>query len=145
MTPEELKVKIGDHVVISRPRPNRVLGARIEGISTVTAVRPKSFDAGGLCFRTDGREWGGHNRVRLLTPEEQGPFDGSLTNDPKAPDPENAGRKGEDAILAVLLSSRDEKDWLKLGIHELRRIAALHGISSQRMKTSPAPKRNDQK
>jgi hypothetical protein len=27
-----------------------------------------------------------------------------------------------------LLSSKHEKEWLKLGIIELRRIAALHGI-----------------
>jgi hypothetical protein len=31
-------------------------------------------------------------------------------------------------MLAFLLSSRHEKEWLKLGLPELRRIAALHGI-----------------
>jgi hypothetical protein len=38
----------------------------------------------------------------------------------------------EDAVLAFLLSSRAEKEWLKLGIIELRRIAALHGIMARR-------------
>jgi hypothetical protein len=39
-------------------------------------------------------------------------------------------------VLAFLLSSRPEKEWLKLGIIELRRIAALHGIMARR--TQPA-------
>jgi hypothetical protein len=132
MAIEELKVNAGDRVVISRPRPNGALGARIERTSTVTAVRSKSFDAGGLCFRMDGREWGGHNRARMLTQGEESVSDGSLANDPDSSGIERAERAKEDAILAFLLSARNEKDWLKLGLHELRRIAALHGIPSAR-------------
>jgi hypothetical protein len=144
MALEEEEVKVGGRVIISRPRPNGTLGARIERFSTVSAVRPKSFDAGGLCFRMDGREWGGHNRARFPSAEE-GISDGSLTNDPEASHHERADRAREDAILAFLLSGQHEKDWLKLGIHELRRIAALHGIPSARAKVFHAPTSNAHK
>jgi hypothetical protein len=121
----ELNVKVGDRVIISRPRSVGSFAASIDRNSTVSAVRAKSFDAGGLCFRNDGREWGGHNRVRLMAPEESG-------NGADACDIERAERAKEDAILAFLLSSRHEKEWLKLGLPELRRIAALHGIAATR-------------
>jgi hypothetical protein len=45
---------------------------------------------------------------------------------------ERSERAREDAVLAFLLCSRHEKEWLKLGIDELRRIAALHGIMPRR-------------
>jgi hypothetical protein len=144
MTLVEQKVKVGVRVIISRPRPNGALGSRIERVSTVTAVRPRSFDAGGLCFRMDGREWGGHNRVRLLCAEEEDNSNGSLPNDPEASGLERAERAREDAILAFLLSARHEKDWLKLGLQELRRIAALHGITSARGQALQASNGNAQ-
>lgn len=137
---EDLLVKVGDRIVISRPRPNGTLGARIERTSAVTAVRTRSFDAGGLCFRMDGREWGGHNRARTLTQNEAGVSDGSLTNDPDPSASERVERAREDSILAFLLSSKNEKDWLKLGLAELRRIAALHGIRTARTEAVPALK-----
>jgi hypothetical protein len=112
MDSQELNVNVGDRVVISRPRSVGSFAASVDWFSTVSAVRAKSFDAGGLCFRNDGREWGGRNRVRLAAREEL--------------------EAKEDAILAFLLSSRHEKEWLKLGLDELRRIAALHGIKSGR-------------
>jgi hypothetical protein len=128
METQELSVNVGDRVLISKPRTTGSFTANMERFSTVSAVRPKSFDAGGLCFRNDGREWGGHNRARLIAPEEAQNDDRSLaaTNDTSRE--ERAARAQEDAILAFLLSSRHEKEWLKLGLPELRRIAALHGI-----------------
>lgn len=127
---QELNVKVGDRVVISRPRSAGSFAASVDRISTVSAVRARSFDAGGLCFRNDGREWGGHNRVRLVAPEEVESNAGALASADDAANFERAERAREDAILAFLLSSRHEKEWLKLGLHELRRIAALHGITS---------------
>jgi len=128
MNSDELKVQVGDRVVISRPRSNGRFAGNIERLSTVTAVRPKSFDAGGLCFRNDGREWGGHNRVRLIPPDgEDDPIEARARAD-EACRLERSDRAREDAVLAFLLSSKHEKEWLKLGIIELRRIAALHGI-----------------
>jgi hypothetical protein len=129
---QELKVKVGDRVVISRPRSAGSFAASVDRYSTVSAVRTRSFDAGGLCFRNDGREWGGHNRVRMVTPEEAEKHAGSLAAAGETSGLERSERSREDAILAFLLSSRHEKEWLKLGIHELRRIAALHGIASPR-------------
>jgi hypothetical protein len=61
-----LKIKVGDRVIVTRPISIQRYAARVERFSTVTAVRTKSFEAGGLCFRNDGREWNGHNRVRLI-------------------------------------------------------------------------------
>jgi hypothetical protein len=142
MALEEEEVKVGGRVIISRPRPNGTLGARIERISTVSAVRLKSFDAGGLCFRMDGREWGGHNRARMSSTEEEAISDSSLTSNPGSSDSERAGRAKEDVILAFLLSTRHEKDWLKLGLPELRRIAALHGIPSARTGVVPVSNSN---
>ena len=128
----ELRVKVGDRVVISRPQSTSRFAASIERLSTVTAVRSKSFDAGGLCFRNDGREWGGHNRIRLVPQEENSNDSGSLAGAEEASRLERAERAREDSVLAFLLSSRQEEEWLRLGIHELRRIAALHGIGSAR-------------
>lgn len=76
------RVMVGDRVLISRPKSlngignrlgnrfGKLLGDRIGRPSTVTAVRPQSFDAGGLCFRHDGREWNGHNRVQFIARAE---------------------------------------------------------------------------
>ncbi len=139
MDSPELSVKVGDRVIISRPRAAGSFAADFDRFSTVSAVRPKSFDAGGLCFRNDGREWGGHNRVRLIAPEE---VEGDARLPAGASGLDRAERAREDVMLAFLLSSRHEKEWLKLGLHELRRIAALHGIASARkgpLKTAPAP------
>jgi len=136
MMTDELQVQVGDRVVISRPRSNSPFAGSIERLSTVTAVRPKSFDAGGLCFRNDGREWGGHNRIRLNPPDgESDPVEARARAD-EANRLEGSEHAREDAVLAFLLSSRPEKEWLKLGIIELRRIAALHGIMARR--TQPA-------
>src|SRR5580658_2505811 len=59
------RVKVGDRVIISRPQSNSRFPKTVDRYACVDAVRPKSFDAGGLCFRLDGREWSGHNRVCL--------------------------------------------------------------------------------
>jgi hypothetical protein len=130
MDSRELKVNVGDRVVISRPRAVGSFAASVDRLSTVTAVRSRSFDAGGLCFRNDGREWGGRNRVRLADGEELEPHAGSSIVPGNTTTLERPERAKEDAILAFLLSSRHEKEWLKLGLPELRRIAALHGIKS---------------
>jgi hypothetical protein len=144
MNMEELTVKVGDCVIISRNRTKGSFAADIERFSNVTAVRPKSFDAGGLCFRMDGREWGGHNRVRLISPVEEENSIGSPAKPREASPLERADRAKEDAILAFLLSSRHEREWLKLGLHELRRIAALHGIPSARTEAFQASNGNSQ-
>jgi hypothetical protein len=47
-----------------------------------------------------------------------------------------AKRNAENAILAYLLSYRQEEEWLSLGLHDLRRIAALHGITLQKQPRS---------
>ena len=132
MDSQELNVNVGDRVVISRPRSVGSFAASVERLSAVSAVRAKSFDAGGLCFRNDGREWGGRNRVRLAAQEELEALAGSLIVSDDRNSLERPERAREDAILAFLLSSRHEKEWLKLGLDELRRIAALHGIQSGR-------------
>jgi hypothetical protein len=116
----------------------------MERLSTVSAVRAKSFDAGGLCFRNDGKEWRGHQRVRLISPpqEMEDRVALELSEDEKRRDDERqvkrAKRSTENAILAYLLSYRQENEWLNLSLHELRRIAALHGITLQ---TRPRSKR----
>jgi hypothetical protein len=80
-----LKIKVGDRVIVTRPTSIQRYATRVERFSTVTAVRTKSFEAGGLCFRNDGREWNGHNRVRLIRSgdEQVKPLGGSA--DPVRP------------------------------------------------------------
>jgi hypothetical protein len=136
MNRNELKLGVGDRVIVSRPASANRFAPCVDQFRTVTAVRPKSFDAGGLCFRNDGREWNGHNRVRLVLSDEAGQVK-SL----KAPFEEasRVDRASEDATLAFLLTSRNEVDWLKLGLQELRRIAALHGIEARRANPFGAP------
>ena len=124
----KLKPKVGDRVIISRSTTTQRYAARVEQFSTVAAVRLKSFDAGGLCFRNDGREWNGHNRIRLILSGGANKEKVSLSEVEQS---SHIERVTEDATLAFLLSSRLEIDWLKLGIHELRRIAELHGIRPQ--------------
>jgi hypothetical protein len=140
----DLKVKVGDGVIIypsSSPRPS----PGVERLSTVSTVRPKSFDAGGLCFRNDGKEWRGHQSVRLISPpqdENDGGVVPELSEDEKRQAEERqikrAKRSTENAILAYLLSYRQEDEWLNLSLHDLRRIAALHGII---LKKGPRSKR----
>jgi hypothetical protein len=125
MDQDELKLKVGDQVIISRPTSTRRFSAHVEQPATVTATRSKSFDAGGLCFRNDGREWNGHNRVRLFPADDA---EKDATSQEAAAETGRLERASEDAMLAYLLSSRDETDWLKLGLPELRRIAVMHGI-----------------
>jgi hypothetical protein len=129
MNRKDFKIKAGDRVIISRPTSADRYAARIEQFSTVTAVRPASFDAGGLCFRYDGREWKGHNRIRLVLPDKA--REEAITVR-VVEETSRAERRREDAMLAFLLCSRQEKDWLNLGLEELRRIAALHGIMARR-------------
>jgi hypothetical protein len=128
MIQNKLRINVGDRVVISRPTSTQRFAAHVERASTVTAVRPRSFDAGGLCFRNDGREWSGHNRIRFVPSVETSEATISLAAVEEA---SRAERAKEDAILAFLLSSRREMDWLNLGLEELRRIAALHGITAR--------------
>jgi hypothetical protein len=141
MYSHELKVKVGDRVVISRPDSKDPFAARIERVSTVEAVRPKSFDAGGLCFRYDGREWSGHNRIRLVPREEESREMRTLEAAREADLIERAKRAREDVILAFVLSCRHQDEWLKLGLEELRRIAELHGITSARSAALGASRR----
>jgi len=54
---------------------------------------------------------------------------------------ERAERAREDVILAFVLSCRHQDEWLKLGLSELRRIAALLGISSPRVEALNASQR----
>lgn len=129
MNRKDLDIKTGDRVIISRPTSIERYAARVDRFSTVTAVRPASFDAGGLCFRYDGREWKGHNRIRLALSDDAREGVVSLA---AVEETSRTERAREDAMLAFLLSSRQEKDWLNLGLEELRRIAALHGITARR-------------
>lgn len=124
--------QVGNRVIISRPGSEGVFSARIERESTVTAVRSKSFDAGGLCFRNDGREWSGHNRARLIPREEEELERRLAAAARKAELFDRAERAREDVLLSFLLSCRHQEEWLGLGLAELRRIAALHGITSPR-------------
>jgi hypothetical protein len=130
MNSVEFNVNVGDCVIISRPRSNRRFASSIERPSTVSAVRPKSFDAGGLCFRYDGREWGGRSQVRLVSTEEQHPMDAmaEISRADEARRLDRAEREREDVLLASLLSYRHEHEWLRLGLGELRRIARLLGL-----------------
>jgi hypothetical protein len=141
MHSHELNVKVGDRVVISRPDSRDPFAARIERVSAVEAVRPKSFDAGGLCFRYDGREWSGHNRVCSIPREEGIKEKRALEAAREADLIERAKRAREDVILAFVLSCRHQDEWLKLGIEELRRIAELHGIASARAEALSASQR----
>lgn len=141
MENKELEVKVGDRVIISRPGSGGRFAARVERTSTVTAVRPKSFDAGGLCFRYDGREWSGHNRVNLIPREEDLNVSRELATANEVELQERAARAREDVILAFVLSCRHQEEWLKLGLAELSRIAALHGITSARAEALNASRR----
>lgn len=132
MESHEIKVRVGDRVVISRPDSNDRLAPGKERRATVEAVRTKSFDAGGLCFRYDGREWNGQNRIRLI-PREQDEIETQAAKAARAENfIERAEHAREDVILAFVLSRRHQNEWLKLGLPELTRIAALHGIASAR-------------
>jgi len=139
MDMDELRVRVGDRVVISRPQSDSRFAAHIERYATVTAVRARSFDAGGLCFHNDGREWGGHTRIRLMTQMEAERDSLSRPTAADAIRQEREERAREDSVLAFLLSSQQEKDWLKLGLDELRRIAALHGIRAGRAERFEGP------
>jgi len=141
MNSAETKFRVGDRVVISRPDPGSIFAKRIERDASVTAVLPKSFDAGGLCFRYDGREWSGHNRVCLIPREEGIKEKRALEAAREADLIERAKRATEDVILAFVLSCRHQDEWLKLGIEELRRIAELHGIASARAEALSASQR----
>jgi hypothetical protein len=141
MDNHELNVKVGDRVAISRPGLGGRFAARVERLSTVTAVRPRSFDAGGLCFRYDGREWSGHNRIRLIPREEDEIELRTQATVHEADLVERAVRAREDVILAFVLSCRHQDEWLKLGLSELSRIAALHGITSARAEAITASQR----
>jgi hypothetical protein len=66
-----LKVSIGYRVIISRPGSKWPFAESYGRFSFVSAVRPKSFDAGGLRFRNNGRQWNGDNRVDLI-PRKRG-------------------------------------------------------------------------
>ncbi|MGA9670192.1 MAG: hypothetical protein WBQ94_13350 [Terracidiphilus sp.] len=135
MKKHDLNVKVGDAIVISPSSSSKRYPA-MERLSTVSAVRPKSFDAGGLCFRNDGREWRGRHRVYLVAqaPEESEEDNLLVLSEEERSREERrqieyAKRKTENAILAYLLSYRQENEWLRLSLRELRRIAALHGIT----------------
>ena len=125
-----VKVKVGDRAIISRPASMDRYAEQIERLSTVTAIRPQSFDAGGLCFRYDGREWSGHNRVELIPREEEEIENRLLAVARETELLERAERGRDDIILAFVLSRIHEKRWLRLGVEELKRIAVLHGITS---------------
>ena len=141
MERNEGKMQVGDRVIISRPGSEGLFSARIERESTVTAIRPKSFDAGGLCFRNDGREWSGHNRVKLIPHEADEQERRLLAATLEVERFERAERAREDVILSFVLSCRHQEEWLKLGLEELRRIAALHGITSPRAEALQASRR----
>lgn len=139
MEPLQLKIRVGDRVIISRPNLSDRFAPRIERVATVTGVRAKSFDAGGLCFRYDGREWSGHNRLRLIPREEDKNEALLVAAAREAEIIERTQRAREDVILAFVLSCRPQEDWLKLGLDELKRIAALHGITSPKTEVLKAP------
>ena len=125
----EIKFKVGDRVIISRPGSDGPFAERVERIATVTAVRAKSFDAGGLCFRHDGREWSGHNRIKLIKRLEEADEERARVQARETDLLDRAERSREDVLLAFVLSRRHQEEWLKLGLDELRRIAVLHGIA----------------
>ncbi len=78
------RIQVGDRVVISRPRSLHNLRETIDRLVVVTAVRATSFDAAGLCFRLNGKEWSGRHRVRLIVVEDtQPPVDCSPRADDK--------------------------------------------------------------
>jgi hypothetical protein len=133
------RVKVGDRVIISRPQSNSRFPKTVDRYACVDAVRPKSFDAGGLCFRLDGREWSGHNRVCLAPTRADTSQSASQADDAEAAHVRSIEREREDVQLAILLSYRHEQEWLKLGLDELHRIAALLGIPAAKAQ-SPAPR-----
>jgi hypothetical protein len=128
MTVQETGINVGDRVIISCPRSSSRFAANIERLSTVTAIRPRSFDAGGLCFRVDGREWYGRSHARLISHEEEEDFLRALARADEERRHEIEDKEREEVVLASLLTYRHEKEWLQLGLDELRRIAALLGI-----------------
>jgi hypothetical protein len=111
-------VKVGDRILISKPSSNAGLAAISGFAATVLAVRPKSFDAAGLCFRMDGREWRGNRWANPMAAKDR-----RNAANPLAGDGEAELAPGEEAILASMLSTRSETEWLNLGVDELRRIA----------------------
>jgi len=130
--------KVGDRVIISRSRPNSRFAEGMERLASVSAVRPTSFDAGGLCFRYDGREWRGRSQVRLISEEEERNYLCSLAKADEESRLESTEREREDVILASLLTYRHEKEWLELGLDELRRIASMLRIGFARTEVPEA-------
>jgi len=128
MNTQKTTINVGDRAIISTPSSASCISSNIERLSIVTAVRPRSFDAGGLCFRFDGREWYGKSHARLISSEEEESFLRSLAMAEEERRREVEDRAREDVVLASLLTYRHEKEWLQLGLDELRRIAAELGI-----------------
>jgi PAS domain S-box-containing protein len=126
--PNELRVKVGDGVFIFNTQDNGSIAEVSRRFTRVTAVRPKSFDAGGLCFKYDGREWRGRSMVRLTTRDEEAAYFRAAPEPSRVNRPRPRDEEREDAILAARFSYRDEREWQELGLVELRRIADLLGI-----------------
>jgi len=135
----ELRICTGDRVVISRPTSTQRHAIRRERLATVTAVRPSSFDAGGLCFRNDGREWNGHNRVRLIHLDEA--REAAIL--PAAVEAAELAERAIQNEKQAFVSSTLQSDRLKPDLEELPRMQALRAMMSRRQQPSgrvPHPK-----
>ena len=132
MDQNELRICAGDRVVISRPTSTQRHALRCERLATVTAVRPRSFEAGGLCFRNDGREWNGHNRVRLFHSDEPG----EAAIPPAVVEAAEFADRAIENEKRVFVSSPLQTDRLKPDPEELRRVQALHAMRSRRQQPS---------
>lgn len=85
------EIQVGDRILISKPSSNSPYAPIIRCVARVTAVRPKSFDAGGLCFRKDGVQWSGYSRAHPISGTEREGSVKSLDGDGATGSPESAG------------------------------------------------------
>jgi hypothetical protein len=81
----------------------------------------------------------------LISQEEEEDYIHSLARAEEEINVERAERGREDVFLASLLTYRHEKEWLELGVDELRRIAAMFGISHARAQALEASDLNANK
>ena len=140
----DLRVQVGDRVVIAKPASSDHMAPWVERVSFVTAVRAKSFDAGGLCFRLNGQGWNGRHYLLGAAGNRETPFPKHTTEETKTQErlPFGSGLipcvppSREAVVLAFLLADQPEEEWLSLGVLELRRIAAMLGVVSSTTRTS---------
>jgi len=132
--------KVGDYVLITDQSSNRPFSLLCGDAAKITAISPDSFEAGGFGFRKDGAECNGHHHACLLPEMDWHGCGDHLMGHGQGNGLEAPEWPFEDIILPLLLSTRSPKEWLGLGLPELRRISALFEKQPEdRIVTTNAP------